>query len=226
MKLGCSLLLIFREFPRKGRRHALCRHWATEFTYETIHVKNHLELILQRSDVGLTRRDFVLHARILWNRKILTFDFSNSKVKIRVCRNALPSCWAAIINLLVCSYCCDLSVICRGLRLFLRPLLLSALIEILLCRMFPHPRRKSHLARPESSENIWDALENDNMPKECRWCVASCQVAGFIFVKSEFNGCRDSGRALDDSFSGGRRRSSTTRASWPGTLHLTASING
>ena len=28
----------------------------------------------------------------------------------------------------------------------------SALIEILLCRMFPHPRRKSHLARPESSE--------------------------------------------------------------------------
>ena len=64
----------------------------------------------------------------------------------------LPSCGAAIINLLVCSCCCDLSVICRGLRLFLCPLLLSALIEILLCRMFPHPRRKSHLARPESSE--------------------------------------------------------------------------
>ena len=149
-----------------------------------------------------------------------------AKKKRRVCRNALPSCWAAIINLLVCSNCCDLSVICRGLRLFLCPLLLSALIEILLCRMFPHPRRKSHLARPESSEiseMLWRTI---TMPKECRWCVASCQVAGFIFVKSEFNGCRDSGRALDDSFSGGRRRSSTTRASWPGTLHLTASING
>ena len=75
-----------------------------------------------------------------------------AKKKRRVCRDALPSCWAAIINLLVCSNCCDLSVICRGLRLFLCPLLLSALIEILLCRMFPHPRSKSHLARPESSE--------------------------------------------------------------------------
>ena len=49
-------------------------------------------------------------------------------------------------------------MICRGLHLCLYPLLLSALIEILLCRMFPHPRSKSHLARPESfeiSEMLW-----------------------------------------------------------------------
>ena len=74
-----------------------------------------------------------------------------AKKKRRVCRNALPSCWAAIINLLVCSNCCDLSVICCGSPLSVSFVAVSA-HRILLCRMFPHPGSKSHLARPESSE--------------------------------------------------------------------------
>ena len=138
----------------------------------------------------------------------------------------LSSIYLFAATVVMCQY---LSVICRGLRLFLCPLLLSALIEILLCRMFPHPRRKSRLARPESSEI-----------SEMLWRTITCiKNAVDVLLAAKWLGSFLSSlnsmaaETLDvvkmllfHSFSGGRRRSSTTRASWPGTLHLTASING